>query len=65
LNVDYYKTNYTNGLEIATDPLNLINSSLEIGYYSMLLSNHVIRLVRFVSKIKTKVVKWFLSLIYI
>jgi hypothetical protein len=35
------------------NPLILINLSLEIGCYSMTLSNHVIiKLVRFVSKIK-------------
>jgi hypothetical protein len=40
-----------------TNPLSLINSSLEIGYCSMTLSNHVIiRLVRLVSKIKIGVV---------
>jgi hypothetical protein len=33
--------------------ISLINPSLEIGYYSMTLSNHdIIRLVRFISKIK-------------
>jgi hypothetical protein len=35
------------------NPLNLINSSLEIGYCNMTLSNHdIINLVRFASKIK-------------
>jgi hypothetical protein len=45
--------------------LSLINPSLEIGYCSTTLSNHdIIRLVRFVSKIKVGVVEWVLSLIY-
>jgi hypothetical protein len=40
------------------NPLRLINLSLEIIYCSMMLSNHVIiRLVRFVSKIKIRVVE--------
>jgi hypothetical protein len=38
--------------------ISVINPSLEIGYCSTLLSNHdIIRLVRFVSKIKVGVVK--------
>jgi hypothetical protein len=38
--------------------LSIINPSLEIGYYSMSLSNHdIIRLIRFISKIK-EVVEW-------
>jgi hypothetical protein len=46
--------------------LSLINLSLEIGYRSTMLSNYdIIRLVRFVSKIKVGVVEWILSLIYI
>jgi hypothetical protein len=45
-------------------PLSLINPPLEIVYCSMSLSNHdIIRLVRFVSKIKVGVVEWVLSLI--
>jgi hypothetical protein len=48
-----------------TNSLSIINLSLGIGYSSMLLSNHdIIRLIRFVSKIKVGVVKWVLSLIY-
>jgi hypothetical protein len=40
------------------DPLSLINQSLEIGYCSMTLSNHaIIRLIRFISKIKVGVVE--------
>jgi hypothetical protein len=42
------------------------NLSLEIVYCSTTLSNHdIIRLVRFISKIKVGVVEWVLSLIYI
>jgi hypothetical protein len=54
-------------MEIARqNPLSLINSSLEIVYYSTMLSNHdIIRFFRFVSKIKVGVVEWVLSLIYI
>jgi hypothetical protein len=49
-----------------TNPLNLINPSLDMGYCSMTLSNHgIIRLVRFISKIKVGVVKWVLSSIHI
>jgi hypothetical protein len=45
------------------NPLSLINTSLEIGYCSKTLSNHdIIKLVRFVSKIKVGVVEWVLSL---
>jgi hypothetical protein len=41
------------------DLLSIINSSLEFGYCSTMLSNHnIIRLVRFVSKVKVGVVKW-------
>jgi hypothetical protein len=48
------------------NPLSLSNPSLDISYCSMTLSNHnIIRLVRFVSKIKIGVVKCVLSLIYI
>jgi hypothetical protein len=40
------------------DALSLINPSLDIGYCSMTLSNHdIIRLVRFVSKVKVGVVE--------
>jgi hypothetical protein len=46
-----------------TNPLRLINSSLEIDYCSMTLSNHgIVRLVRFVSKIKVEVAEWILLL---
>jgi hypothetical protein len=49
-----------------TNPLNLINPSLDMGYCSMTLSNHgIIMLVRFISKIKVGVVKWVLSSIHI
>jgi hypothetical protein len=42
-----------------TNPLSLINPSLEIGYCSTTLSNPgIIRLVTFISKIKIEVVKW-------
>jgi hypothetical protein len=44
------------------NPLSLINPSLEIVYCSTPLSNHdIIRLVRFVSKIKVGAVEWVLS----
>jgi hypothetical protein len=48
------KNNFTNGPEnCETGLLNLINPSLEIGYCSTALSNHyIIRIVRFISKIK-------------
>jgi hypothetical protein len=40
------------------NPVNLINPSLEIGYCSITLSNHIIiRLVRFILKIKVGVVE--------
>jgi hypothetical protein len=40
------------------NPLSLINPSLEIVYYSIILSNHdIIRLVRFVSKIRVEVME--------
>jgi hypothetical protein len=57
------------------NPLSLINPSSEIVYYSTTFSNHVIiflrinhviiRLVRFVSKIKVGIMEWILSLICI
>jgi hypothetical protein len=41
------------------NPLSLINMSLEFGYCSTMLSNQgIIRLVKFVSKIKVGVVEW-------
>jgi hypothetical protein len=47
-------------------PLSLINLSVEIVYYSTILSNHgIIRLVRFVSKIKVGVIECDLLLIHI
>ena len=46
--------------------LNLINSSLEIVYYSTILSNHcIIRFIRFVSRFCPGVMEWVLSVIYI
>jgi hypothetical protein len=51
-----YMNIYTGNCE--TNPLSLINPSLEIGYCSTMLSNHdIIRLVRFISKIKVRVVE--------
>jgi hypothetical protein len=49
-----------------TNPLSLINLSLQIVHCSATLSNHdITRLVRFISKIKVGVVEWVLLLIYI
>jgi hypothetical protein len=52
--------------KMRNESISLINLSLKIGYCSTTLSNHgIIRLIRFVSKIKVGVVEWVLSLIYI
>jgi hypothetical protein len=52
--------------KLRDESISLLNPSLEIGYYSTTLSYHgIIRLVRFVSKIKIGVVEWLLSLIHI
>jgi hypothetical protein len=67
LNVDFLQKQLQEWIEnCEMNPLSLINPSLEIVYCSMTLSNHdIIRLVRFVSKIKVGVMEWVLSLIYV